>query len=112
MFRVMNDERPAKTSSIPDSVWTLMMECWKAKPQERPSATEIVSRLRDHPIGAVPSNAALDWDPWHTSKFRSSLQEHTLFGKIDDWLQVSKIGSPIPRGCVFLIALPRPVHTA
>ncbi|KAJ7789054.1 kinase-like domain-containing protein, partial [Mycena leptocephala] len=39
MFRVMNNERPTKSSSILDSVWTLMMECWKAKPQERPSAT-------------------------------------------------------------------------
>ncbi|KAJ7793004.1 kinase-like domain-containing protein, partial [Mycena leptocephala] len=35
--RVVQGERPTKSSSILDYVWTLMMECWKAEPQERPS---------------------------------------------------------------------------
>jgi hypothetical protein len=105
MYQVMQGERPTRSSSIPDEVWILMAECWTEDPRERLSAEEIVFRLRDRPIGAVPTrvnflplqsglmtlDTASDWDPWYTSKFRSSLEEHTLFlscGKIDDWLQV------------------------
>ncbi|KAJ7140920.1 kinase-like domain-containing protein [Mycena epipterygia] len=94
MFHVMEHQRPSRSPSILDDVWNLMMECWKTEPAERPSADQIVFRLRDRPIGAMPTDAASDWDPWYTSKFRSSLEEHTLFlscGKIDDWLQVSEI---------------------
>ncbi|KAJ6573539.1 hypothetical protein DFH09DRAFT_1152065 [Mycena vulgaris] len=63
-----------------------MAECWKADPAQRPSAAIIVLRLRVHPIYAAPTSIASDWDPLYTSKFRSSLEEHTLrlsYGKID-----------------------------
>ncbi|KAJ7762577.1 kinase-like domain-containing protein [Mycena metata] len=91
MYQVMHGQRPKRTSVIEDSVWNLMTECWTADPQERPSIEQIVFRLRDRPIGAVPTDTASDWSPWYTSKFRSSMEEHTLFlscGSIDDWLQV------------------------
>ncbi|KAJ6526937.1 hypothetical protein DFH09DRAFT_1187168 [Mycena vulgaris] len=93
MYQVMQGSRPKQQSSIPDEVWNLMVECWKPEPEQRPSADEIVFSLRDRPIGATPTDAASDWDPWYTSKFRSSLEEHTLFrscGKIDDWLQFTQ----------------------
>jgi hypothetical protein len=89
MFRVMKGDHPKQSSDIPNEVWTLMTECWRADPDERPFAAQIVSRLRGHTIGAVPTDAAHDWDRWRTAKFRSSLQEHTLFGRIDNWLPVS-----------------------
>ncbi|KAJ6592918.1 kinase-like domain-containing protein, partial [Mycena capillaripes] len=79
MFQVMQGQRPTRSLSIPDNVWDLMEECWKADPEARPSAKQIVSRLRDPPICAIPTDAASDWDPCYTSKFRSSLEEHTLF---------------------------------
>ncbi|KAJ6594696.1 kinase-like domain-containing protein [Mycena capillaripes] len=92
MYQVtMHGQRPKRSSGIPDDVWTLMTECWNEVPRERLSAEQIVFRLRDRPIGAVPTDVASDWDPWYTSKFRSSLEEHTLFlscGNIDDWLKV------------------------
>ncbi|KAJ7234900.1 kinase-like domain-containing protein, partial [Mycena haematopus] len=91
MYKVMHGDRPSRSSSILDEVWNVMQECWKEDPQERPSAEHLVFRLRNCPICAVPTNAASDWDPWYTAKFRSSLEEHTLFlscGEIDDWLQV------------------------
>ncbi|KAJ7213152.1 hypothetical protein GGX14DRAFT_446459 [Mycena pura] len=94
MFQVMHGHRPKRTSSIVDDVWSLMEDCWQEDPQKRPSAEQIVFRLRDRPINAVPTNAASDWVPWYTSKFRSSLEEHTLFlsgGGIELWLQV-----PVP----------------
>ncbi|KAJ7466906.1 kinase-like domain-containing protein [Mycena latifolia] len=92
MFHVMQGNRPKQPSGIMDEIWTVMTECWEADPEQRPSAAQIVFRLRDRPICAFPTDAASDWDPWYTSKFRSSLEEHTLFlscGTIDDWLQVS-----------------------
>ncbi|KAJ7121957.1 hypothetical protein C8R43DRAFT_48929 [Mycena crocata] len=93
MYQVMHGHRPARSSKISDEVWNLMTDCWQTEPEQRPSAEEIVFRLRDLPIGAVPTNAASDWDPWYTSKFRSSLEEHTLFlscGKMEDWLQFTR----------------------
>ncbi|KAF7359860.1 hypothetical protein MVEN_00711400 [Mycena venus] len=79
ILKVMQGQRPRRSLSIPDNVWDLMEECWKADPEARPSAQRIVSRLRDPPICAIPTDAASDWDPCYTSKFRSSLEEHTLF---------------------------------
>jgi hypothetical protein len=69
-----------------------MEECWHTDPEKRPSAKDIVVRLSDRPIDAIPTKATADWEPSDTAKFRSSLQDHTLFllrGNIDDWLQVS-----------------------
>ncbi|KAF8182998.1 kinase-like domain-containing protein, partial [Mycena galopus ATCC 62051] len=79
ILAIMDNQRPKRSSNIPDNVWDLMAEWWKAVPEERPSAKQIVSRLRDVPICAIPTDAASDWDPCYTSKFRSSLEEHTLF---------------------------------
>ncbi|KAJ7633427.1 hypothetical protein DFH06DRAFT_692077 [Mycena polygramma] len=93
MYQVMHGQRPGHSSSIPDDIWTLMTECWAQDPQDRLLAEQIVFRFRDRPICAVPTSAASDWDPWYTSKFRASLEEHTLFlscGKIDDWLQFTQ----------------------
>ncbi|KAJ6479385.1 kinase-like domain-containing protein [Mycena vulgaris] len=79
ILKVMQGQRPRRSLSVPDDVWDLMEECWKADPEARPCARQIVSRLRDPPICAVPTGVASDWDPCYTSKFRSSLEEHTLF---------------------------------
>jgi hypothetical protein len=78
-MHVVNGNLPQKLSSISDDVWPLMEECWGTEPGKRPMAQQIVARLGDPPIGATPTNAASDWEPLYTSKFRSSLQEHTLF---------------------------------
>ncbi|KAF7290843.1 hypothetical protein MIND_01325500 [Mycena indigotica] len=90
MFQVIQGNRPDRPNTIPDALWKLMEECWAANPSDRPTTTQLVFRLRDSPIGAVRSDPARDWDPWTTSKFRSSLEEHTLFlscGAMEDWLQ-------------------------
>ncbi|KAJ7798019.1 kinase-like domain-containing protein, partial [Mycena leptocephala] len=79
ILKVIQGQRPGRSLSIPENVWDLMEECWKRDPEARPSAKRIVSRLRDPPICATPSDAASDWDPCYTSKFRFSLEEHTLF---------------------------------
>ncbi|KAJ7933117.1 kinase-like domain-containing protein, partial [Mycena leptocephala] len=79
VMHVVNGNLPQKLSSISDAVWPLMEECWGTEPGKRPMAQQIVARLGDPPIGATPTNAASDWEPLYTSKFRSSLQDHTLF---------------------------------
>ncbi|KAJ7057704.1 kinase-like domain-containing protein [Mycena amicta] len=83
---------PSTRTGLPVSLWRLMQQCWSENPKDRPTATEIVFRLRDSPIGAVRTDPSADpdWDPWSTSKFRSSLEEHTLFlscGAMEDWVQ-------------------------
>jgi hypothetical protein len=92
VWHILSNNIPQKSTSISDDVWALMEECWHTDPEKRPSAKDIVFRLSDRPIDAVPTTAAADWEPSDTAKFRSSLQDHTLFllrGTIDDWLQVS-----------------------
>ncbi|KAK6996948.1 kinase-like domain-containing protein, partial [Favolaschia claudopus] len=79
MYKVMQGERPERSSTISDEVWSLMEECWSQCPEDRLSAEQVVFRLRNRPIGAVPTKSAMDWDPWFTSKFRASLEDHTLF---------------------------------
>ncbi|KAJ7765080.1 hypothetical protein DFH07DRAFT_811344 [Mycena maculata] len=93
IYNVMRGQRPKRTRHISDGVWNLMVDCWKTEPDQRLSADQIVFRLRDRPICALPTDTASDWDPWYTSKFRSSLEEHTLFlscGKVEDWLQFTQ----------------------
>ncbi|KAJ7824952.1 kinase-like domain-containing protein [Mycena olivaceomarginata] len=79
MWHVFSGNLPQKLPSISDDVWPLMQECWGTEPEKRPIAKQIVARLSAPPISAAPTNAASDWEPSYTSKFRSSLQEHTLF---------------------------------
>ncbi|KAJ7089946.1 kinase-like domain-containing protein, partial [Mycena epipterygia] len=41
ILKVMQGQRPRRSLSVPDNVWNLMEECWKADPEARPSATQI-----------------------------------------------------------------------
>ncbi|KAJ7625897.1 hypothetical protein FB45DRAFT_1030228 [Roridomyces roridus] len=88
MFRIINNERPTRSPDISNNIWDVMSKCWKAHHAERLLINDIISTLREPPIRALPTGAASDWGPWYTSKFRSSLEEHTLFlpcGQIDEW---------------------------
>ncbi|KAF7318578.1 hypothetical protein HMN09_00368200 [Mycena chlorophos] len=96
MLHVIQGHRPERPSSssphpIPDALWSLMQECWHAEPTDRrPTAAQIIFTLRDSPLGAVRNDPVSDWDPLSTSKFRSSLEEHTLFlscGAVEDWVR-------------------------
>ncbi|KAJ7885887.1 kinase-like domain-containing protein [Mycena olivaceomarginata] len=69
MLRVIQGDRPKQHPGISASIWNLMMNAGKSN--------------------QATNDAALDWHRWYTAKFRSSLQEHTLF-KIDHSPQVSK----------------------
>jgi serine/threonine protein kinase len=45
VLRLMRGARFKKVPSIPDSLWNLIMDCWNAEPEKRPTFQEIVQRL-------------------------------------------------------------------
>ena len=46
------------TRGLTDEIWDLMNECWATEASERPSACQIVTRLR-----ALPNRSAVDYRP-------------------------------------------------
>ncbi|KAJ7651364.1 hypothetical protein FB45DRAFT_859919 [Roridomyces roridus] len=80
MLQVLQGKRAERPiNCIKDGIWNLMEICWAQEPDKRPSAAGIVQILRERPIEALPTCSVVsDWDPSYISKFRSSLEEHTL----------------------------------
>ncbi|KAJ7822996.1 kinase-like domain-containing protein [Mycena olivaceomarginata] len=60
------------TSSL-DALWNLLQNCWEEKPENRPTASQLVERLKGDDIQAIAVESTLDWDDTFTSKF------HRLF---------------------------------
>ncbi|KAJ7804374.1 kinase-like domain-containing protein [Mycena leptocephala] len=97
MFAVIEGKRPLQPMSctgttVLDSLWELLNNCWEGRAEMRPTAPQIVERLEDPSIQAKTMSSTTDWDNQFTSRFRRSLQstdlllsltriEHTLFGK-------------------------------
>ncbi|KAJ6504920.1 kinase-like domain-containing protein, partial [Mycena vulgaris] len=78
IWHILSNNTPQKSSNISHDLWALMKQCWNTDPEKRPAAKDIVTALRDPPISAVPTEAASDWEPSFTAKFRASLEGHTL----------------------------------
>ncbi|KAJ7835779.1 kinase-like domain-containing protein, partial [Mycena leptocephala] len=97
MFAVIEGKRPLQPMSctgttVLDSLWELLNNCWEAKAEMRPTASQIVEELEGPLIQAKPMSSTTDWDNQFTSRFRRSLQttnlllsftwiEHILFVK-------------------------------
>ena len=97
MFAVIGEKRPSRPMSctgttVLDSLWELLNNCWEAKAEMRPTALQIVKQLEGPLIAAKTMPSTKDWDDKSTSRFRHSLQitnlplsltriEHILFGK-------------------------------
>jgi hypothetical protein len=95
MFAVIEGKRPLQPMSctgttVLDSLWELLNNCWEAKAEMRPTASQIVEQLEGPSIQAKPMSSTTDWDNQFTSRFRRSLQttdlllsltqiEHVLF---------------------------------
>jgi len=48
IFKVTKGERPTRPSAelgLMDHIWSLMQDCWKGVPTERPSVDQIIERL-------------------------------------------------------------------
>ncbi|KAF7338853.1 hypothetical protein MSAN_02208300 [Mycena sanguinolenta] len=88
IMAILNGVRPTQPASslgIPvlDNLWSLMYDCWKADPRERPVIGEIIERLRSPLIGATTSNPTAEWNQELTCKFRRSLQAQPLLPAAD-----------------------------
>ncbi|KAJ7821983.1 kinase-like domain-containing protein, partial [Mycena leptocephala] len=97
MFAVIEGKRPLRPMSctgttVLDSLWKLLNNCWEGRAEMRPTAPQIVEQLEDPSIGVKTGLSTTDWDDQFTSRFRRSLQttdlllsltqiEHILFGK-------------------------------
>ncbi|KAJ7325743.1 kinase-like domain-containing protein [Mycena albidolilacea] len=80
---VLVGSRPSPTASCAShpALWDLIQDCWQEQPEMRPTAAQIVERLR---IPALQASAALsgsttDWDDTLTSRFRRSLHAERSF---------------------------------
>jgi hypothetical protein len=97
MFAVIEGKRPLRPMSctgttVLDSLWELLNNCWEGRAEMRPMAPQIVEQLEGPSIEAKTISSTKDWDNKFTSRFRCSLQttdlsvsltwiEHILFGK-------------------------------
>jgi hypothetical protein len=79
-------------TTVLDSLWELLNNCWEGRVEMRPTALQIVKQLEGPLIAAKTMSSTTDWDGQFTSRFRHSLQttnlllsltqiEHILFGK-------------------------------
>ncbi|KAJ6457914.1 kinase-like domain-containing protein [Mycena sanguinolenta] len=86
MFKILSGERPSPLpllSGSPgtkalDNLWELMQNCWEETREIRPTASQVVERLANSPIGAEPTSSTTDWDDTSTSRFRRSVQAEPL----------------------------------
>ncbi|KAJ6466793.1 kinase-like domain-containing protein [Mycena sanguinolenta] len=93
--------RPTSCSptSTLDNLWELLRSCWDGEAEKRPTASEVVERLRGPSIGGTATPFTADWDEKSTCRFRRSVQaepllpsvtqiESMLFGDGESILQV------------------------
>ncbi|KAJ7586684.1 kinase-like domain-containing protein, partial [Mycena floridula] len=88
MNMVLAGERPKRpaSSELTDALWDCMVDCWKPNGQDRPTANEVVSRLRTMPGLSHLSDVAPAWKESTTRALRASLHENPLLPSIH-WLQ-------------------------
>jgi hypothetical protein len=65
-----------------DNLWELMQNCWEETREIRPTASQVVERLANPPIGAEPTSSTTDWDHQSTSRFRRSVQAEPLLPSV------------------------------
>ncbi|KAJ7113567.1 kinase-like domain-containing protein [Mycena epipterygia] len=87
MFHVLDGKRPSQPNSCSgtaalDGLWELLQDCWKEKPDQRPTAVQIVERLKSPLIGATLTQSTTDWDEKFSSKFRRSLEVRPLLPSV------------------------------
>ncbi|KAJ7113487.1 hypothetical protein C8R44DRAFT_855934 [Mycena epipterygia] len=87
MFHVLDGKRPLQPSSCSgtpalDSLWELLEDCWKETPDKRPTAAQIVERLKSPLIQATTTQSTTDWNEQFSSKFRRSLQVQPLLPSV------------------------------
>ncbi|KAJ7914811.1 kinase-like domain-containing protein, partial [Mycena leptocephala] len=74
MFAVIEGKRPSRPMSctgttVLDSLWELLNNCWEGKAEMRPTALQIVKQLEGPLIAAKTMSSTKDWDDKFTSRF-------------------------------------------
>ncbi|KAJ7489266.1 kinase-like domain-containing protein [Mycena latifolia] len=87
MLKVVAGQRPSRPISCSgttqlDSLWELVVACWKEESNTRPSIAQIVERLVGPSIQATTSESTTDWDENFSSRFRRSLLVHPLLPSV------------------------------
>jgi hypothetical protein len=104
MFQVFDGKRPSQASSCSgttalDRLWELLQDCWKDKPDQRPTVVQIVERLKSPAIRATTIQSRTDWDEKFSSKFRRSFEVEPLLPPITQIER--KIFGTLPIHCIF-----------
>ncbi|KAJ6487027.1 kinase-like domain-containing protein, partial [Mycena sanguinolenta] len=85
---VLVGSRPSPTASCATypALWNLIQDCWREQPEVRPTAAQIVERLRISALQACATVAGppTDWDDTLTSRFRRSLHPERSFPTITE----------------------------
>ncbi|KAJ7656390.1 kinase-like domain-containing protein [Mycena polygramma] len=68
----LRPSQPDSCSGTPslDGLWHLLQDCWDEQPPIRPTASQIVERLKGPKIRARIRESTPDWDDKYTSRFR------------------------------------------
>ncbi|KAJ7076301.1 kinase-like domain-containing protein [Mycena epipterygia] len=87
MFHIFDGKRPSQTNlcsgtTALDSLWELLQDCWNERPDKRPTAVQIVERLKSPLIRATTTQSTTDWNEQFSSKFRRSLQVQPLLPSV------------------------------
>ncbi|KAJ6460860.1 kinase-like domain-containing protein, partial [Mycena vulgaris] len=83
-MRVIGGHRPSRPDiASQDGLWVLIEDCWRQRPDQRPTMTEIITRLLSPLIGAKTTRSATDWDETYSSRFRRSVQQWPLLPSVD-----------------------------
>ncbi|KAJ7614116.1 hypothetical protein FB45DRAFT_938019 [Roridomyces roridus] len=92
LMRGGRPSRPPACSGTPalEGLWALVEDCWHADPDSRPTAAQVVERLRGGDIGASESSVQSenDWDSTSISKFRRLLRGKQALPTLDEFENV------------------------
>jgi len=90
----MRGEKPTRPTQeicrvrgLQDKIWDLMQRCWKERPSERPTATEIASIITELPNRAVDQRPVDEWDDTLPSRMSYFLTEHPFSSTFADIIE-------------------------
>ncbi|KAJ7982934.1 kinase-like domain-containing protein [Mycena polygramma] len=100
-IKVIEGHRPCRPKLIPDSLWTLLEDCWAQKQQDRPKMAQILQRFHglSTPTKCEGRRSMADWDESHGARLRCSVQRWPPMlpsaGSIERYLSNDSVGAKV-----------------